>query len=326
MREEHSDRNVPPHSWSCRARTFKRRSSTFPPPEVNGSGIGRVAFLHRKPKILSRRFGNTHARGLVIPVSNLTIPELDRLSVLIRAGRGVGSANFVTMDLAPYLEWYWLRSAGHRLGMLTHTPPFEDFHLQLKSRQEIWFSGDSQAMGFIKILRIHTDSEHLAWVQFRFELQRAMIRSGFDEKWAKQMVGAIGELEDNIHTHSHAVQTGLIAYGVRDESVELIVMDRGIGVLASLRQGRDFGALEDHGVALQIALGDGNSRYGNSGGRGWGFHELLVGLANSSAHLRFRSGDHLLSIEGDTPELAAAVLRQQAFGNGLFVAVRAKAS
>lgn len=246
--------------------------------------------------------------------------------MLAAAGHNDGVHEFVTADLTAYLEWYWLRAAGHHLGSLIRTPPFEHLHLQLKSDRESWRSDTGPMMGFLRVRRNHTDTNYLVWVQFRYELQRALTNSGFGEQWAKQIVGAIGELEDNIHTHSDATQTGLLAYRVNEAVLECIVLDLGIGVLASLRQCDDFGFLKDHGTALQIALTDGNSRYGRGSGRGWGFHDLFVGLVNSNAQLRFRSGDHLLSIEGDHPDLAAAVIRQRAYGTGLMIAIRATAN
>jgi anti-sigma regulatory factor (Ser/Thr protein kinase) len=248
------------------------------------------------------------------------------LSVLIAARHDVSKHQFITADLAAYLEWYWLRSAGHQLGSLIRTPQFEDLHVQLKARRETWWSADATSMGFIRVRRKHTDWSYLAWVQFRFELQRTLITSGFSQQWAKQIVGALGELEDNIHTHSDAAHTGLIVYRVSGEELECIILDLGVGVLASLRSCDEFGTLKDHGTALQIVLANGNSRYGTASGRGWGFHELFVGLVNSTARLRFRSGDHLLSIEGEPPHsLAAAGIRQRAHGQGFMVALRATA-
>lgn len=255
----------------------------------------------------------------------LTIQELDRLSVLVAANHDKSKHTFVTADLAAYLEWYWLRSAGHQLGSLIRTPPFEALHVQIKSRREFWCSVEGPVMGFVRVQRKHTDFNHLAWVRFRYQLQQALITSGFAQQWAKQIVGAIGELEDNIHTHSDAGHTGLLVFSVRANELECIVLDRGIGVLASLRSCPEFSSLQDHGSALKIALGDGNSRYGRTSGRGWGFHELFVGLVNSNAQLRFRSGDHLLSIEGD-PTQSVAVVRQRAHGKGFMVALRATAT
>jgi hypothetical protein len=262
----------------------------------------------------------------MIQPAELTTPELDHLSVRIAAGSDLGARAYITADLAAYLEWYWLRSAGHHLGVLNRTPEFEQLHIQLKSQRELWRSTGGLGMGFLRVRRTHTDTEYLPWVQFRYELERSLMRAGFAQQWAKQLIGAIGELEDNIHFHSESAQTGIIAYRVRERELECIVLDKGIGVLASLRRGDNFGHLQDHGSALQLALTDGTSRYGMNSGRGWGFRELFVGLVNSSANLRFRSGDHLLSIGGEKPELSAAVIRQRALGNGLLIAMRARAN
>jgi hypothetical protein len=73
--------------------------------------------------------------------------------------------------------------------------------------------------------------------------------------------------------------------------------------------------------ALMTAVQDGNSRYGTASDRGWGFHALFTGLANSGARMRFRSGDHVLSADG-TSGLPGARLRQSAAGEGFLVSVR----
>jgi hypothetical protein len=265
-------------------------------------------------------------RSNMIPQTELTPSELDQVSVRIAAGLELESRAYITTDLAAYLEWYWLRSAGHHLRGLSHTPEFEQLHLQLKSQRELWRSTGGLEMGFLRVRRMHTDTEYLPWVQFRFELERSLVSAGFAQQWAKQLIGAIGELEDNIHFHSESAGTGIIVYRVRNSELECIVLDKGIGVLASLRRCDSFGHLQDHGSALQLALTEGTSRYGLDSGRGWGFRDLFVGLVNSSASLRFRSGDHLLSIEGEKPELSAAVIRQRALGNGLLIAIRARAN
>lgn len=256
----------------------------------------------------------------------LTVQELDQVSILLAAQRDVSKREFITADLAAYCEWYWLRRANHRLGILTHTPEYENLHSELQSQRESWSRTSSPAMGFVRVRREHDDSEHLVWVQFRTELERALIGGGFTKQRAKQIVGALGELEDNIHLHSQDPRTGLLTYKVSGGELECVILDRGIGVLASLRQSNDFASLSDHGTALQTALAPGNSRFGAESGHGWGFRDLFVGLVNSNAQLRFRSGDHLLSIEGDPDQsLTTARVQQRASGQGFLVALRAVA-
>lgn len=259
------------------------------------------------------------------PPEPLTTARLDQLAARSFAGQPLGSHVFQTVELGAYLEWSWLRAAGNELGTLTRTAPFEDLHRHMRDGLDRWMTQTAPARGFIRVRRDHTDTADAAWTQFRYELQRAAIAAGFSPTWAKQIVGAVGELEDNIHWHSQDPASGILAYLGTGATLEFVVLDRGIGVLQSLRQSDEFAHISDHGTALKMALRDGHSRYGTDSGRGWGFHDLFVGLANRNARLRFRSGDHLLPLEGMT-DLPAARLRQSATGQGLLIAVLVPAS
>jgi len=73
--------------------------------------------------------------------------------------------------------------------------------------------------------------------------------------------------------------------------------------------------------ALKLALTDGVSRYGPESGRGLGPRPLFRGLANLNSMLRFRSGDHALTIEGQNPVVIPAKLWQKPVIQGLFAAV-----
>lgn len=258
------------------------------------------------------------------PSEPLTAGRLDALGALSFAGRSTDGRTFTTAELGAYLEWAWLRAAGNELGTLSRTAPFDELHRRMCSGSDRWMIRSAPARGFIRVRRDHTDIENDAWTQFRFELQRAATDGGFSSSWARQIVGAVGELEDNIHCHSEDPTSGILAYWLADASLEIVVLDRGIGVLGSLRQAEEFTRLSDHGTALRIALQEGKSRYGSDSGRGWGFHELFVGLANSNARLRFRSGDHLLTMERTT-DLPEAELRQSAAGTGFLISVRVPA-
>lgn len=251
----------------------------------------------------------------------LSLENLDRLSALVLAGHsGEEHHYYVGTDLSAYMEWYWLRHSGHALGSLAVTGPLKQFHHHLRKQLASWLV-DTLMCGFIRVRRQHTDIEDLHWVRFRYELQRAAIAAGFPKQWAKQIAGAVGELEDNVHRHSGATETGILAYLVTESHLDFVVLDRGIGVLQSLRQADEHRWLTDHGTALRLAAQNGTSRYGSASGCGWGFNDLFVGLANRSADIRLRSGDHLLQIEGRTG-LPASQLRQRAVGQGLLLSVR----
>lgn len=254
-------------------------------------------------------------------MKTLTVQQLDDLATLEFAGGLAGTQAFRAAELCAYAEWYWLKGAGRKLGKLVTHGPFRNLEERLRSGMDRWMSESRPRRGFIRVRRTQTDVTEAKWVQFLLEIQRAATIEGFSPTWAKEIVGAIGEMEENVHAHSNSPWTGLVAYWVEDSALEFVVLDRGRGVLASLREAEEFIDLNDHGTALMAAVRDGNSRYGDLSGRGWGFHELFKGLANSNARIRFRSGDHTLSVDG-TSGLPGARLRQCAAGNGFLVSVR----
>ena len=109
---------------------------------------------------------------------------------------------------------------------------------------------------------------------------------------------------------------GHLAFQARASSFEFVAADSGRGVLATLREAPEFQSLTDHGRALHAALHEGVSRYGKAANRGNGFRDLFRGLADLNANLRFRSGDHALTISGPRPELKMARLDQKAHFQG----------
>jgi hypothetical protein len=128
------------------------------------------------------------------------------------------------------------------------------------------------------------------------------------------------ELENNIHEHSEAAATGVLAFRAALGVFEFVAADRGIGVLASLRKAQTYSVLTDHGRALQTALSDGASRFEGSR-RGHGFRPIFLGLMNLQGSLRFRSGDHALLMDGTSPSLSISRLAQKPSYDGFFVSV-----
>lgn len=148
------------------------------------------------------------------------------------------------------------------------------------------------------------------WVTFRLRLQNAAERAGFSHRIAAGLTGAFGEMADNAFRHCLRVQTALAGYAWSDGRFEYVVADAGRGVLASLRSCPDYADLQDVGAALQVALTDGESRFGRGSGHGCGFSEVFLSLAELNGCLRFRSDDHALSINGRSPHLSIARLAQ----------------
>jgi hypothetical protein len=124
--------------------------------------------------------------------------------------------------------------------------------------------------------------------------------AGFDDRAASQLSAALGEMLSNIVEHSEARNTGLVAFQVRDGCFEFVVADQGIGALQSLRTNERFATLTSDREALPRVLERGCSRYSEPG-RGHGFDDMFRGLANHNGHLRFRSGDAAVLIDGINP-------------------------
>lgn len=165
--------------------------------------------------------------------------------------------------------------------------------------------------------------EHLVWDQWAKHTENAAVVAGLARGLAAGLMGALGELLDNVFEHSGRPESGVVAYAASDGAFEFVVADVGRGVLASLRENPDFAGLSDSGTALRVAVSDGVSRHARSSGHGYGIGQLFRALAHNSAELRFRSGDHALRLWGDAPSLAGHVeLAQKAWLDGLAVSVR----
>ena len=158
------------------------------------------------------------------------------------------------------------------------------------------------------------------WVK---HAENAAVGAGLPRNLVIGLIGAMGELQDNIFEHSGRPESGLLAYGAGDGAFEFVVADAGRGVLASLRDNPEFAHISDSGVALRLAASDGASRHARSTGHGYGIGQLFRALAHHAAELRFRSGDHALRLWGDTPSLTGQVeLAQKARLDGLVISVR----
>jgi hypothetical protein len=98
--------------------------------------------------------------------------------------------------------------------------------------------------------------------------------------------------------------------------------DSGVGVLHGQRSVPRYVQITDAGAAPKTALSDGQSRpIDQDPGRGFGFHDLFVSLANLNGELRFRSDDHALTIDGSGPALPQARLAQEARLRGFVISI-----
>ena len=190
---------------------------------------------------------------------------------------------------------------------------------------EISGAGATDRAGVFPLCRFDPSpaADNLHWDQWAKHAENAAVAAGLPRNLVVGLMGALGELQDNVFEHSGAAATGLVAYGVTNGSFEFAVADAGRGVLASLRENPEFTHLADAGAALRAAASDGASRHARDTGHGYGIGQLFRALAHDAAELRFRSGDHALRLWGDAPSLTGHVeLAQKAWLNGLTMTVR----
>jgi hypothetical protein len=196
-------------------------------------------------------------------------------------------------------------------------PEIDALKRSLETRKPVYLDGER--IGFVPARRALHQGNDIHWDAFMVAMHKAMLAAGFQSLFGRGLVGAMDEMQNNIHDHSEAIDTGLIAYRVSSDRVEWVVADRGIGILTGLQSGA-FPSVTDSGEALKIALTDGRSRLGTNG-RGYGFRELFKALSARHGALRFRSDDQLLSITGVSPALSRARLQQRAYVSGFSVTV-----
>ena len=236
-------------------------------------------------------------------------------------------AAYAAGSLGPLFELLHL-VAGGRLPKHPHggnwlaangaTPMVKALH----DGQGWWLSPDSRRMGFLRARRVGPDADSRLTSFLLNAHTAARAVAGLPVHAARHLAAAMEELENNIHEHSEASDTGIIAFRATSGIFEFVAADRGIGVLQSLRRCPAYNHIADHGTALRAALETGTSRFGPNSGHGNGFRPIFLGLANLNGALRFRSGDHALTIDGSSPQLTTSQLQQKPQLDGFFVSVR----
>ena len=160
------------------------------------------------------------------------------------------------------------------------------------------------------------------WDQWTLHAESIAKTKRLNGQLVASLIGAMVEIQDNVYEHSGAPQTGLFVYAVTPSSFEFVVADRGVGVLQTLRQNPHYADIADAGAALREVNRDGVSRFPADTGRGQGFNQLFRALVGHNAELRFRSGDHALTMRPTSDALhGETVLAQVAPLNGFTVSV-----
>jgi anti-sigma regulatory factor (Ser/Thr protein kinase) len=263
-----------------------------------------------------------------LPQASLTFEVVDDLVGAYARDRlkGTPQVRFAVTELCPLIELMMEDSNG-RIGPLLHTPWLDattqiDLRAALASNQNLWLD-DGRRRGFMRtIFDPRVEADDLQRNRFLIAARSAAEQCGLTKTTAQCLAATLRELESNIHEHSEAAETGILAFQARPSLFEFVAADSGIGVLATLREDEEFADLTDHGIAMHAALQENVSRYGRDSGHGNGFRDLFLGLAHLNADLRFRSGDHALLINGPQPELKTARLAQKSPYKGFLAAVR----
>lgn len=197
-----------------------------------------------------------------------------------------------------------------------------DLRAALSSPHNIWFDG-ARRRGFMRtVFDPSSNDDTPTRTSFYMAARVSAGAVGFSTLVSQSLAAAMREMESNIHEHSGKAGTGILAFHAASTHFEFVAADSGNGVLATLRTAPEFRTLTDHGRAMHAAMQEGVSKYGRAANRGNGFRDLFIGLANLNADLRFRSGDHALSIGGTNPELKMARLDQKPNFQGFLASVR----
>lgn len=256
----------------------------------------------------------------------LTFATVDGITFAASRGRisNIRQDNKIEVqDLGPLLELYHF-CAEKLLPQISEIPwlncsGLSAFAKAMTSGRAHWVSPDGGKTGFLKTKMLGTESE---WNAFAIAAHKASLGAGIARLATSQLIGALGEMRSNLYEHSEAIDSGLIAFRAGSKSFEFIVADHGIGALNSLKSCGYYNSLSDCGEALRLMLTDNVSRFGPGSNRGKGFRPLFIGLANMNGTLRFRSGDHSLMIDGNSPALMSAKTAQKAEIKGFFASIR----
>lgn len=269
--------------------------------------------------------------GFELQIKVLDFALLDDLALAVERGRihaGVYLNAARADQLGPLLELLVLERSspltGMAIGHLSNCRLAHELSCALTKSAGAavqWCNADTQT-GFIATSRDPKAADQAPWIAFCRAAQVAAEFSGLPKQHAQGLIGAMREIEENVHMHSQRASDGVVGYRATRQDFEFAVADNGIGVLASLRQSPHYAKLLDPGTAIKLALTDGESRLRHeNAGRGYGFHDLFVGLANLNGHLRFRSEDHAMTIDGTSLSLVAARLSQSVRLQGFVVSV-----
>lgn len=262
------------------------------------------------PDLFSPALDFSHVDGIGRARQRGTVP---RLGGQIYRGETIG----------PLIEYGQLGVSDDALALRNaawfDAGSLDPFQSALAAPSGQWLQNDGRC-GLIKGLAI-IDETTLS--SFKIDMHKAAKAAGFGNA-AALLVAALGELIGNVVDHSQAMESGVAAFLGRPGLFEFVVADGGIGALCSLRQSPDFGHLADEGQALTEMIEPGVSRFSADLGHGNGFRPIFERLADMQGQLRFRSGDHALTLHGQFGNRVARQVSQRPRLRGFLAAVTCK--
>lgn len=225
----------------------------------------------------------------------MEMPQDSRAQEL--AGASIGSIGPLT-EFA-YQEY---SQATRSLEALTPSVEIRELSRVLNLVEFQQSKGDSSIAAYdVEFFRSPQTEDQFAnrnWDTFRRRMQDAAKKAGLGLKFAQGLVATLDEMTSNAVEHSQNPRTSIVGYKWSIGSFEYVVADSGIGLFKSLRSNKEYESISDSSVALDLATQSGVSRHGKMSGRGLGFNELTLNIANRNSQLRFRSGDHSLTFDG----------------------------
>lgn len=263
------------------------------------------------------------------PLTFDAVDDLVAAHVRGRLNRNDPHVRFSPTAIGPLIELAYEDTDGRcgpllRSAWLDHLTQ-SDLRAALLSKADLWLDTERRR-GFMRTTVSPLDpAGDDTRNTFLIAARVAAAKIGLSGSLASTLAAALREMESNIHEHSERPESGILAFQARGNVYEFIAADAGLGVLDTLREAKEFRDLADHGRALHLALQENVSRHGRDPNHGNGFRDLFLGLAQLNANVRFRSGDHALTITGPQPDLKTAHLAQKTNFHGLFASVECRA-
>jgi hypothetical protein len=145
--------------------------------------------------------------------------------------------------MCPLIELMMEASNG-RTGPLLQTPWLDsitqlDLRAALASNQNIWLD-ETRRCGFMRAtFDPRVEADDLQRNRFLIAARTAAEAAGLVKPVAQCLAAALREMESNIHEHSGAAATGILAFQARPSLFEFVAADCGAGVLATRRHCRN---------------------------------------------------------------------------------------